>query len=99
MKKENEYRWETNRDEELKIVTNSLQRIIDRGIHREDLEDCEFYVLFKEDIINILKLRIDSEKEMLESQNYEDDIKETSERIHYLEEAINCLNKALSNNR
>ena len=95
----NKYRWETNRDEEIKIITNSLQRIINRGVHKEDLLDCEFYVLFKEDIINILKLRIDSEKEILESQDDEDDIKETSKRIHYLEEAINCLNKALSNNQ
>lgn len=94
----NKYRWENNRDEEIKIVTNALKRIINRSVHREDLMDCEFYILFKEDIINILKLRIDSEKELLEGATDEDDIDEYTNRINLLEGAIECLNKALSNN-
>ncbi len=105
MKKEI-YRWEINRDKERDIVLNAIKRSMSfMGVDYDDdstvkNQDCEFFVLFKKDILDILKLRLDSEKEMNESniENYGEPDKHIEERIKKLKQVIKLLNEALSDN-
>ena len=97
------YRWEINRDKERDIVLNAIKRSMSfRGVDYDDEEsvknqDCEFYVLFKNDILDILKLRLDSEKENNECniENCGESDKYTEERIKKIEQAIKLLEEAL----